>query len=220
MKKISFVFLALIIVSAALHADTVENPESTTVTAVTGISLDAQSSALHLKTDRIGISGLSFRFLDENREGIMVPVAFSYYDNVISDVKYSRTISCTINSGVNFINKRFSNQYISINSIMGFSIMYEYAWIKQSYYSDTLNRFSAGFGVLGGLEIEVPIGRMFSIPNDMICISSGFTVTGKAVYTEELLTGYERIFRRSVNFAISANSYGTGISTVALRYYF
>ena len=75
-----------------------------------------------------------------------------------------------------------------------------------------------GAGLSDSIEVEVPIGKIFSLPPDTICIASAIGVFVQATTTLTYTNGKQE----STVFALTGgtNSSNMSLTSLSVRYYF
>jgi hypothetical protein len=190
-------------------------PVQVTSTATTGLGIDAAA------TGSIGLSGFTFRFLNADKTGYEIPFSITYsssYNNT-NGVNYGFTLA----SGLRFVRPLLVKNFIRVNTLLGATISYSGNW--SSYYSYDIydpnySRSNDTFLINPqfGLEVEIPVGGILSLPADTICITSTLILTGSAGYTMNYFDS--KFTSSSVNFQFNSQSTGTSLLSVGLRYYF
>lgn len=222
MKKTLIAVVLSMLVLPIFAADAAVAPAKVTYSASTGIALNNVASAVVVKNGSIGIQGLLFRFLDENREGFQIPVSVSFSENMSElDENYSSAqTGFSLSTGYNYIRKLYSNEFIAVNNVSGAGISYMYSFRNSvNPYSDYIDAsFTLSCSISTGIEIEVPLGRLFSLPPYTICLSSGVSVYCGLAYGEAIRNNGE--FMRNFNFNVGTGSFGTNLTSLGIRYYF
>lgn len=229
MKKNIFLIIIIIVLFAVglYAADTdAAAPKQVSTTSTTGVGFINAASAVTYDNGSFGINGLAFRFLDTKRNGVEIPVSLQYTDNGTYDTAgYIKNFKTTfgISLGLRFIEPVFMTEYLRVNALPGFALSYSGSWAEgendgppYSTNSQAQHLFTLGLSM--GIEIEVPVGKLMSMPPDTVCLSAGVSVTGSAGYSRTYANGGFQ----SAGYTVSVNtsSSGTSITSLGVRYYF
>jgi hypothetical protein len=228
MRKV-IVFILLFVCAAvyAADADTV-SAKPVSAAAQTGITLNVDAGSLIVSKNALGVSGFSFRFLDKDRNGFDIPFGLSFRNSdIFTETGTEVSTSVTISSGFRYVNRLFSNDFIRVNMLPGFYLAYTGIWTSrvQDYeeewrtdYNDATSQHSVTLGFTANMEVEVPIGKIFSLPADAICLASGLSVTVSGAFN--VYSRNDKYEQAGMMFSVNTGSYGTSITSLGIRYYF
>lgn len=226
MKKslfILFVFFLLASLSAAENSTVTASPGAVTQTAIPSQVTASASTALGVDavaSGSIGLSGFTFRFLNADKTGYEIPFSTTYASS--HDDENNESYSFSLASGIRLVRPIFIKSFIRVNTLFGLTISYAGSWYGRGNnygypgYSNSTDAFflNPQFGV----EFEVPVGGVLSLPADTICITSTLILTGSAGYTVNYFDS--KYSSSTVNFQLNSQSSGTNLLGVGLRYYF
>jgi hypothetical protein len=189
-------------------------PAQVTASASTALGTDAAASG------SIGLSGFTFRFLNADKTGYEIPFSITYAS--WHDDEDNESYSFSLASGIRLVRPIFIKSFIRVNTLLGFTLSYTGSWYSNvnNYgypgYSSSTDTFF--LNPQFGIEVEVPVGGVLSLPPDTICITSTLILTGSAGY--KVNYSDSKFNSSSVNFQLNSQSTGTNLLGVGLRYYF
>ena len=206
------------------------SPQSVTPAASFGIGFDANSGAFNANTGSItlgsagaSINGFSMIFLDKDRNGFSIPVSLNFSSanspyGSGGGTSVSSANLLTITAGFYPIRSIFKNNSVRLSFIYGVSLLYScllHGYIPEDYA--TLNCI-CGISLSAGLQLEVPIGGILSLPKDSLCLVSGVNLSGSALYSEHF--NGRNFVSDQHSFYFGSASTGGNISSIGVRYYF
>jgi len=221
-----FTMLLFTVSSYASDTDT-SAPAQVSETATTGVGLNGVNNAVTVGNGSFGINGLSIRLLDAKKQGIEIPVSVQFSNgSSFNPTSRSCTTAFSVASGCGFIFPVFMRDFVRVNCVPGFSAGYTGNWNNSVYYEQSGNPGSTystasqivHLGISLGIEIELPVGKLFSLPPDTLCLAGGITVSGAADY----IANYNNtVFNNSqITFSFGTQSFGTTLTGLGIRYYF
>ncbi len=228
MKKLLILVVMCLSFPALYASDETAAAQTVTPAAKNAVIFDGASGSITMIAKAIkapatiGITGLSFRFLNSKWEGFEIPVGISFSSSGADQSGNNDfRVGGSIYTGYKLIIPSFMNEYIRIYSIPGITGSYQFQYEHYNSTSDpayTELSHSFGLTLYAGLEIEVPIGKLLSLPPNTICVSSGVSVYGGGTVTTNYVNGkYKKI---TANMNCSTGSSGTSLTTLSVRYYF
>jgi hypothetical protein len=233
MRKVLLLLLAAVLSVSCVYASgtTSVSPQSVTPTSSFGIGFDANTGVFNgngnggpvmVSFAGASINGFSLIFLDKDRNGFSIPVSlnFSSANNPNSNggTSVSSANSLTITAGFYPIRSIFKNNSVRLSFIYGFSLLYScflHGYIPEDYA--TLNSV-CGISLSAGLQLEVPIGGILTLPKDSLCLVSGVNLSGSALYSEHF--NGRNFVSDQHSFSFGSFSTGGSISNIGIRYYF
>lgn len=227
MKKVMIAMLFALSALNALAADTVESNlnvsgNAVTISAVTGAGINASvftgttikntvipAIPIYTQGASLGVSGLSFRFLNSKMEGFEIPVNFTYSNS--ASCQDPADVSGSISLGYRLIFVLHRNDFMNFNLLPGLTGLYSYA----SLNPDLIHTFGVVPSVTG--EVEVSIGKVLGIPSEALKIGTGFGIYAQYTYTRSYSHGV--FYNSGYRLNVSTSSFGSVLTSLSIRYY-
>jgi len=206
-------------------------PENVTGTSRVGILLNISEGLLSATNTTLGISGFSFRCIGPDNSGFEIPFSV-VINNTLKPWIYNST-SINIGSGYLIIKPLARSEFVRVNFLTGFNAAY-YTYINMGNHTGPPPSISPSpvtpvspavtapptfsLGLIAGMEVEVPLGRLFSLPPDTICLAGGLSVNVSGSINIGNSGGKSYI--SSAAFSINTVSYGYSLNTLGIRSYF
>jgi hypothetical protein len=217
-KKSILLVIILLITNCAISSET-GNAVSPTSKPKFGIVLDSISSAIVLGQNNYGIKGLTLRFLDEKLKGFEIPVTlhFAHEDIGMLDA-YSNTKNgaLSIGSGIGLVIPLIINENFRFFTVPEIAGSYTFRWYVPQDINVGQVLVSWYLALSHKFELEFPVGQLFSLHKDQICIGVGLKFI--ATFGQKLTFENENI-REGVS-TLETSMYGIPLDTISIRAYF